>query len=121
MENHLRMNKKELLKKLYYDLINPTSYAGKYKLLQEAGNHRIMTEEELLKKLYCDLKSQDAYAGRSKLLQKAKKHDASISIEDVEEWLKLQLAYTLDKPIRINFKARQVVAHQIDKQWQIDL
>ena len=114
------MRWREVLKRMHY-LLACCSSQVIVENSQLDGNHRIMTEEELLKKLYCDLKSQDAYAGRSKLLQKAKKHDASISIEDVEEWLKLQLAYTLDKPIRINFKARQVVAHQIDKQWQIDL
>ena len=80
-----------------------------------------MNKEELLKKLYYDLKNPAAYAGKSKLLQKAKKHDANISLEDVEEWLKLELGYTLHKPIRLNFKTRPVVVHQIDEQWQIDL
>ena len=89
------MIKEELMKKLYYDLKNPAAYAGKYKLLQEAGNHLIMTKEELLKKLYYNPKNPAAYAGKSKLLQEAKKHNPNISIEDVEEWLKLQLAYTL--------------------------
>ena len=56
MENHLRMTKEELLKKIYYDLKSPVAYARKSKLLQEAGNHLIMTKEELLKKLCYDLK-----------------------------------------------------------------
>ena len=42
-------------------------------------------------------------------------------MKDVEEWLKLQLAYTLHRPIRLNFKTRPVVVHQIDEQWEIDL
>ena len=115
------MNKEELLKKLYYDLKNPAAYAGKSKLPQEAGNHLIMTKEELLKKLYYDLKNQAAYAVKSKLLQEARTHDTNILIEDVEQWLKSQLAYALHKPIRLNFKTRPVVLHQIDEQWQIDL
>ena len=115
------MNKEELLKKLYYDLKNPAAYAGKSKLLQETGNHLIMTKEELIKKLYYDLKNSAAYAGKSKLLQETKKHDTNISTEDVEEWLKSQLAYTLHKPMRLNFKTRPVVVNQIDEQWQIDL
>ena len=53
--------------------------------------------------------------------QEAKKHDSNISVEDVEEWLKNQLAYILHKLIRLNFKTRAVVVHQIDQQWQIDL
>ena len=61
-----------------------------------------MTKEELLKKLYYDLKLY--YAKKSKLLQETKKHDSNISTEDVGESLKLQLAYTLHKPIRLNFK-----------------
>ena len=35
--------------------------------------------------------------------------------------MKSQLAYTLHKPVRLNFKARPVVVHRIDEQWQIDL
>ena len=42
-------------------------------------------------------------------------------MKDVEEWLKLQLAYTLHRPIHLNFKTRPVVVHQIDEQWEIDL
>ena len=83
-----------------------------------------MTKGELLKKLYYDLKNPAAYAGKSKLLQEAKKDDTNISIEYVEEWLKLQLAYTLHtlhKMIRLNFKTRPVVVHQIDGKWHIDL
>ena len=74
------MNKEELLKKLYFDLKNAAAYAGKSKLLQEAGKHLRMTKEELLKKLYYDLKNPAAYAGKSKLLQEAKKHDSNVSI-----------------------------------------
>ena len=80
-----------------------------------------MTKEELLKKLYYDLKNQATYAVKSKLLQEAKTHDTNILIEDVEQWLKSQLAYALHKPIRLNFKTRPVVLHQIDEQWKIDL
>ena len=80
-----------------------------------------MTKEELLKKLYYDLKNPAAYAGKCKLLQEAKKYDSNISIEDVEQWLKSHLAYTLHKPIRLNFKTRPVVVYQIDEQWQIHL
>ena len=76
---------------------------------------------EQLKKLYYDLKNPAAYAGESKLLQEAKKHDLSISIKDVEEWLRSQLAYILHNPISLNFKARPVMVHQIDEQWQIYL
>ena len=80
-----------------------------------------MTKEELLKKLFHDLKNPAASAGKPNLLQEAKKHDINISIEDVEERLTSQLANTLHKPIRVNFKIRPVVVHQIDEQWLIDL
>ena len=33
----------------------------------------------------------------------------------------MQLAYTLHKTIRLNFKTRPVVVHRIDEQWQNDL
>ena len=35
--------------------------------------------------------------------------------------MKSQLAYTLHKPIRLNFKTRPAGVHQVDDQWQIDL
>ena len=85
------------------------------------GNHLRMIKEKLLKKLYYGVKKPAAYARKSKLLQKAKKHDSNISIEDIEEWLKSQLAYNLHKPVRLNFKTAPVVVHRIDEQWQIDL
>ena len=70
-----------------------------------------MTKGELLKKLYYDRKNPAPYAGKSKLLEEAKKDDTNISIEYAEEWLKLQLAHTLHKTIRLNFKTRPVVVH----------
>ena len=48
-----------------------------------------MTKEELLKKLYYNLKNPAAHAGKSKLLQEAMIYDANVSVEDIEEWLKL--------------------------------
>ena len=74
-----------------------------------------MTKEELLKKLCYDLKNPAAYARKSKLLQEAKKHDSNVSIEDVEEWLKSQLPYTLHKPVPLSFKTRPDVVHRIDE------
>ena len=85
------------------------------------GNHLRTTKGELLKKLYYNFKNPAAYVGKFKLLQKEKKHDSNISIEVSDEWLKSQLAYTLHEPIRLNFKMKPVVVHQIDKQWQGDL
>ena len=82
---------------------------------QEAGNYLRMTKEELLKKLYYDLKNPVAYTGKSKLLQEIKKHESNISIDDIGEWLKSQLAFTLYKTKRLNFKIRPIA------DWQIDL
>ena len=76
-----------------------------------------MTKEELLKKLYYDLKNPTAYAENPTLFQEAKKHDLNISTEDIEEWFKSQLPYTLHKPICLKFKTKPVVVHKIDEQW----
>ena len=81
------------------------------------GNHQRMNRDELLKKLYYDFKNPADYAGKFKLFHEVKKRESNISIEDVKEWLKLQLAYDLHKLIRLNFIARLVVVHQ----WQIGL
>ena len=51
-------------------------------------------------------KNSAACSGKSKLLQEPKKNDANISIQDAEEWLESQLAYTSDKPIRQNKTSR---------------
>ena len=51
----------KLLKKLYYDLRNPSAYVGKFKLFQQVKNHLRMMKEELLKKIYYDLKIPAAH------------------------------------------------------------
>ena len=115
------MRWREFLKRILCLLACCNSQIFAEKIPNWMGNHMRVNKEELLKKLYYDLKNPAAYAGKFKLLQEAKKHDANISIGDVEQWLKSQLAYTLIKPIRLNFKTRPVVVHQIDEQWQINL
>lgn len=86
------MAKEELLKNLYYNLRKPAVYAEKSNLFQEVKHHQRITKEELVKTLHYDLKNPIVYAGKSKLLQEAKKHSSNISTEDLEEWLKSQLA-----------------------------
>ena len=115
------MRWREFLKRILCLLACCNSQIFAEKIPNWMGNHMRVNKEELLKKLYYDLKNPAAYAGKFKLLQEAKKHDANISIGDVEQWLKSQLAYTLIKPIRLNFKTRPVVVYQIDEQWQINL
>ena len=76
---------------------------------------------ELFNRLYYSLDSSAAYSSKESLYRKAKKEDQSVTRKIVDEWLRTQLPYTLHRPVRLNFKSRPVVVHDIDDQWQMHL
>ena len=77
--------------------------------------------KSLLNDLFYSIKSSVSFSSPNKLYNEAKKHDENINRKDVKEWLHTQLTYTLHKPVKLNFKTRPVIVHDIDEQWQMDL
>lgn len=80
---------------------------------------RILKKEALLHQLYYD--PSTGFGGIQELYKTAKRRLKSITLEDVQRWLRSQRTYTLHKPIRRKFKRRQTVVAGIDHQWQADL
>ncbi|XP_015793694.1 uncharacterized protein LOC107370222 [Tetranychus urticae] len=62
-----------------------------------------------------------SFASADKLFQEARKIDASLKKDEVIEWLKSQLTYTLHKPVRRNFSRNRIIVSSIDEQWEADL
>ena len=75
-----------------------------------------------LEKLYTDVTSAAAYGGVKRLLTEGRKAGISnLDRNDVIEFLRSQNAYTLHKAIRKSFTHNQIVANNIDHQWEADL
>ena len=77
--------------------------------------------KSLLNDLYYSIESPVSFSSPEKLYNEAKKHDENVNKKDVTDWLRTQLTYTLHKPVKLNFKTRPVIVHDIDEQWQMDL
>ena len=66
--------------------------------------------KETLSKLYSDLKSPNSYGGIQSLLKNARKINPSITINDVNEFLKSEKAYTLHKLTPKKFLRRKILS-----------
>lgn len=61
------------------------------------------------------------FASREKLYKQAKKEIADLTREEVCEWLKGQITYTLHAPARKRFARNRIIVARIDDQWEADL
>jgi Integrase core domain len=73
---------------------------------------------ETLKNIYYNLKNPEAYSTVERLFRATA---GKIPREKITEWLGSQLAFTLHKPKRINFKRNHYNLDNINQQWQADL
>lgn len=73
---------------------------------------------ETLKQIYYDIANPASYSTAEKLYIAA---DKKIPLEQVKEWLSGQLAYTLHRPRRVNFKRNFYNLDNINDQLQADL
>lgn len=73
---------------------------------------------DLLQKIYHDIGQPAAYSTIDKLYEAVEK---KIPKNDIKEWLSGELAYTLHKPRRVNFKRNPYLVNNINDQWQADL
>lgn len=74
-----------------------------------------------LKKIYYDVTSNGAYGGVERLYKEAKRRNLKVSRSTVKNFLADELAYSLHKPARKNFKRNRTYVSGIDAQWQADL
>ena len=77
--------------------------------------------DDLLHEIYYDSNNPASYGGVRKLYRNARLRNPNITYKKVKEWLSGELAYTLHKPVRKNFKRNPIVVSAIDEQWQADL
>ena len=80
-----------------------------------------MSKEQILRDLYYDTSSEAGFSSISKLLKHARQRDSSITRDEVKEWLKDQVTYTLHHPARRRFKRNPVVASSPNELAQADL
>lgn len=73
---------------------------------------------DLLKNIYYDIGHQDAFSTVDKLYKSVER---KIPRSEIKEWLSGELAYTLHKPRRVNFKRNPYLVNNINDQWQADL
>lgn len=72
---------------------------------------------KLMEQIYHNLNHPAAYGSKKKLKTAATKH----TTQEVNDYLKGQLAYTLHKPIKKKFPTRQYKTSGINDLWQMDL
>jgi hypothetical protein len=66
---------------------------------------------------YFDPKHAGSFGG----VKSFQRHAAGIKTKDLNTWLQRQDAYTLHKPVRLNFRRRKTFTVGIDDLWQADL
>ena len=80
-----------------------------------------MDKTNLLKKLYYDEKSPAGYSSALKLYKFAKQKIPTLKLDEVKDFLKSQITYTLHRQARRKFKRNPVVVSHQHEQWQADL
>lgn len=79
-------------------------------------------EEQYLRSVYFDPSNHVSYQGPACLhtfVQEDGKH--SITLKQIERWLKRQEAYSLNRNVLRNFQRSRVLVTGIDDQWEADL
>ena len=78
--------------------------------------------EKYLHSKYYDPAFPGSFSGLDRFFNAIKKDGVyNISRDDVQEWLKSQDTYTVNKPVRRKFKRNRVIVSGIDDQWDGDL
>ena len=73
-----------------------------------------------LEKQHYSLDFPSSYASRNTLYQAAREKFPEVKLNQVENWLSKQLAYTLHKPVYKTFQTRPVIVYAIYQLWQLD-
>ena len=76
---------------------------------------------DILSKIYYDTKNSGSYSGIQRLYTAAKKKIPNLKINDVKNFLKGELTYTLHKPLRKKFKRNRILVNRINEQFEADL
>lgn len=77
--------------------------------------------EDYLSKLYYDPKSLAGFEDARALFKVAKKDKKDVTYDKIEEFLRKQDVYTMNRAVKRNFRRNRVVVSGIDDQWDADL
>ena len=77
--------------------------------------------KERLEQIYFQPRHPAAFAGPKKLHKILKKEGYTVGVHRIRNWLQNQDAYSLQKPVRRNFKRNRVTTTGIDDLWDADL
>jgi hypothetical protein len=77
--------------------------------------------ENTLSNIYYNTTHPASYGSAKNLYEYAKNENPNITFEDVIQWLKKQISYTLHRPARKNFPRNKIFVTHINEQWQCDL
>ena len=77
--------------------------------------------DEILRSLYYDVNSPAGYSSVQKLYAEASVIMPSLTLKDVDDWLRGETTYTLHRQARRNFKRNPIVSHSIGEWCQADL
>ena len=81
-----------------------------------------MSWKEHLNNIYFDLKSPISYAGPTKIYKYLRQEGKyKVGLHAIRKWLQDIDAYSLQRPLRHNFKMRRVIAQGRDALWDVDL
>ena len=75
----------------------------------------------ILSDIYYDANNPASFSSVKKLHDAAVRRLASVTLDDVKEWLSGQKVYTLHRPKRRYFSRLHVIATAVDDVWQADL
>lgn len=80
-----------------------------------------MSKEQVLQKLYYDVGSEAGFSSVEKLYNLARKQIKTITKDEIKQWLRGQITYTLHYPARRHFNRNPVVASSVGELCQADL
>ena len=75
----------------------------------------------LISSVYNNPKSSAYLAGANAVFDEVRKKNASVTVQDVQDYLATQETYNLHKPVRRRFTRNKVVARGLNTDFQLDL
>lgn len=79
------------------------------------------SQVEILKRIYYTPSNPGAFSSVAKLFNEAKKEIPTLTLDNVKDWLKSQITYTLHRSARRKFSRNRIIVSKIDEQWEADL
>jgi len=80
-----------------------------------------MNWKEYLQNKYFDTSSPISFSGPTKVFTYMRRKGYKVGLHKIKRWLQDQDAYSLQRPLRHNFRRNRVISQGIDFLWDTDL